>query len=74
METYNRAFKLDTSALPPGAIKEHTQKGTPGKAETELTLNMDDEFEIAIRLLETNEPGTAGSHRHKAKADCADSH
>ncbi len=53
-KTYKGPFRIDTSELPPNAIKSQTETGGPGKPETRLTLNMDYEFEIVLRLADKN--------------------
>ncbi|MCA9094031.1 MAG: hypothetical protein KDA68_11120 [Planctomycetaceae bacterium] len=51
-KTYSGPFRIDTSQLPDNAIKSQKETGPLGKVETSLTLNMDYEFEIVIRLAE----------------------
>jgi hypothetical protein len=53
METYDGQFKLDTSGLPPDAIESTVDTGGPGDPLKRLTLNMDYEFEIVLRLVGT---------------------
>ena len=49
-ETYTGAFHIDTSQLPPDAIKTQTETGEPGQPETRIELDMDYEIEIVLRL------------------------
>lgn len=51
-KTYSGAFRIDTSGLPPNAIETTTETGGPGKPDTRLALNMDYEFEVALRLVD----------------------
>ncbi len=50
VETYDGQFKLDTSGLPSDAVKSTVDTGGPGDPVKRITLNMDYEFEIVIRL------------------------
>lgn len=50
-ETYDGQFKLDTSELPPDAIESTVDTGGPGDPVNRITLNMDYEFEIVLRLV-----------------------
>jgi hypothetical protein len=52
--TYTGPFRIDVSQLPPEAVQSRTETGGPGKPETRLTLNMDYEVEIVLRLVEKN--------------------
>ena len=54
-KTYKGPFRIDTSLLPPKAIKSQKETGGPGKPETHLTLNMDYEFEIVLRLADNKQ-------------------
>jgi len=49
-ETYTGAFRIDTSGLPPDAIESKTETGGPGKPVTQITLNMDYEIEVVLRI------------------------
>jgi len=53
-ETYDGQFQLDTSELPSDAIESTVDTGSPGDPVKRITLNMDYEIEIVLRL--------AGSH------------
>ena len=50
-ETYDGQFKLDTSGLPSDAIESTVDTGGPGAPVKRITLNMDYEFEIVLRLV-----------------------
>jgi len=54
-KTYTGPFRIDVSELPREAIQSRTETGGSGKPETRLTLNMDYEFEIVLRLVDKNE-------------------
>lgn len=54
-KTYTGPFHIDTSQLPPKAIESQKETGAPGKPETHLTLNMDYEFEIVLRLADNKQ-------------------
>jgi len=49
-KTYAGPFRIDTSQLPPNAVKSQKHTGDPGKSESHLTLNQDYEFEVVLRL------------------------
>jgi hypothetical protein len=49
-ETYDGQFRLDTSELPNDAIESINDTGGPGDPVKRVTLNMDYEFEIVLRL------------------------
>jgi len=51
-KTYTGPFRIDVSQLPPEAVQSRTETGGPGKPETRLTLNMDYEVEIVLRLVD----------------------
>ena len=61
-KTYSGPFRIDTSQLPDNAIKSQKETGPLGKVETSLTLNMDYEFEIVLRLADKNKNET-GLHK-----------
>ena len=50
-ETYDGQFKFDTSGLPADAIESTVDTGSPGDPVKRVTLNMDYEFEIVLRLV-----------------------
>ncbi|MCC9644361.1 hypothetical protein LOC71_18950 [Rhodopirellula sp. JC740] len=50
--TYGGQFKLDISGLPADAIDSIVDTGGLGDPEKRVTLNMDYEFEIALRLVD----------------------
>ncbi len=49
--TYHGAFRLDTSGLPADAIEFQTESGEAGSPNTKILLNMNYQFEIAIRVI-----------------------
>lgn len=50
-ETYDGQFKIDTSGLPSDAIESTVDTGGPGDPVKRITLKMDYEFEIVLRLV-----------------------
>ena len=50
IDTYTGKFLIDTSALPPDAIETRTVTGGPGNPVTQITLNMDYEIEVVLKL------------------------
>ena len=50
-ETYDGQFKFDISGLPDDAIESTDTTGGPGDPVKRVTLNMDYEFEIVLRLV-----------------------
>ena len=50
-ETYDGQFQLDTSGLPSDAIETTVDTGGPGAPVKRITLNMDYEFDIVLRLV-----------------------
>lgn len=50
-KTYDGQFKLDTSELPTDAIDSTVGAGGPGDPVKRITLNMDYEFEVVLRLV-----------------------
>jgi len=52
-DTYGGQFRIDTSALPPDAIEARTDTGESGHPVTRITLNMDYEIEVVLRLAGT---------------------
>jgi hypothetical protein len=51
-ETYGGQFKFDTSGLPADAIESTVDTGGPGDPVKRITLSMDYEFEIVLRLVD----------------------
>ena len=55
-ETYPGAFRIDTSELPADAIEERSETGGPGAPESRITVNVDYEIEVVLRLADANWP------------------
>jgi hypothetical protein len=51
--TYDGPFRIDTSALPPDAVEARTDNGETSGPATRITLNMDYEIEVVLRLAGT---------------------
>jgi hypothetical protein len=49
-KTYSGQFRLDTSQLPPDAIVETVDTGGPGDPLRRVTLKMDYEIEVVLKL------------------------
>lgn len=55
METYGGQFAIDSSGLPSNAIESIVETDSSGDPVKRITLNMDYEFEIVLRLVGTKE-------------------
>ncbi len=55
METYGGQFTIDTSGLPSNAIESIVETDSLGDPVKRITLKMDYEFEIVLRLVGTKE-------------------
>jgi len=56
-ETYDGQFHIDTSELPSDAIEEKSDSGGPGDPMTRITLNIDYEIEVVLRLVDAQKMG-----------------
>jgi len=54
-KTYGGQFTIDTSGLPSNAIESSVETDSSGAPVKRITLNMDYEFEIVLRLVGTKE-------------------
>lgn len=52
-ETYNGPFKLNTSELPSDAIESIEETGDPNGSFSRITLSMDYNFEVVLRLVDS---------------------
>ena len=65
METYSGQFTIDTSGLPSNAIESIVETNSSGDPVKRITLNMDYEFEIVLRLVGTKESALSDNANSK---------
>jgi hypothetical protein len=68
-ETYAGQFRIETSELPPDAIKKRTDSGETGQPETRLELDMDYEFEVVLRLVKNEKNSATDGDKPLAPGD-----